>query len=221
MKILGIETSSNVCSVAILEDNKIIKEININDAKTHSIVLMPIIEELLNTLNIKLEDIDVFTCSIGPGSFTGIRIGIATVMAMKDVFDKTTLGIPSLLGLAHNISDFNGTICSLIDARNNNVYCGVFDNNKNLLEPYFTDSIDNVIQKLKLYSKPILFVGDGAVFHKDILQNNFNNCCFAEGILNNANAVGIAKAALYKENFTLYSSLSPMYLKLSQAERNL
>lgn len=121
MKILSIDTSSCICSVAILEDEKIIKEISNEDGNTHSVKLMPQIEQIFKETNLTLNDIDLFACDKGPGSFTGIRIGISTIKAFCDVTNVPAIGIPSLMALAYNI-DFNGYICSLIDAKNSNVY---------------------------------------------------------------------------------------------------
>lgn len=121
MKILSIDTSSNVCSVAILEDKNVIKEISNEDGNTHSVKLMPQIEQIFSQTNLTLNDIDLLVCDKGPGSFTGIRIGISTIKAFHDVTNTPSIGITSLMALAYNV-DFDGYICSLIDAKNNNVY---------------------------------------------------------------------------------------------------
>ena len=121
MKILSISTSSNVCSCSILENTKLIKELSISDNNTHSIKLMPQISQLLSQTNLTLNSIDLFACDIGPGSFTGIRIGISTIKAFCDITNKPCIGIPSLTSLIYNLG-INGFICSLIDAKNNNAY---------------------------------------------------------------------------------------------------
>jgi len=138
-------------------------------------------------------------------------------MAICDSQNKKHCGIPSLLGLAYNIPEFEGITCSLIDAKNDNVYCGIFDSKKDLLQPYFSDNIDNTIDIIKSFQKPALFIGDGAIAFKDRLKEKILSCEFAEENANLTHASGIAKAAFYKKD--IYSNLSPLYLRQSQAER--
>ena len=223
MKILSIETSSNTCSVAILENSNIVKEISIPDQKTHSTILMPTIEKILNETNLTLDNIDLLCCSVGPGSFTGIRIGISTIKSFAMVKNIPIAPIPSLLALSYNIQvDTNFIICSLIDARNDNVYCGIFDNNHNLLENYFSESINNTIDKLKKYTNNIFFVGDGSIIHKDILQENFTTSCFGINTQNLVNAASVGIAGFFNSNSEKtinYHTLEPLYLRPAQAER--
>lgn len=128
MKILAIDTSSKICSVAILENEETIEEINLDNGRTHSENLMPMIAEILAKNNLKLENIDLISCSIGPGSFTGIRIGVASVKAMAEVNQIPVVGVTSLETLAR-IDESNKTKVALIDSRNNQVYGGIFDEN--------------------------------------------------------------------------------------------
>ena len=222
MKILSIETSSNICSVAILENDNCIKEISIPDLKTHSVVLMPTISQILNEQNLTLDNIDLLCCSIGPGSFTGIRIGISTMKAFGMVRKTPIVGVSSLLGLTYANSFKENIVCSLIDAKNDNVYCGIFDENHNLLEDYLADSIEQVMSVLEKYSSPLFFVGDGALAHKEILQSHFPNANFATDSLNYTSAknIGIAGYNNYIQNIvTNYHDLEPMYLKKASAKK--
>ena len=296
MKILGIDTSSKRCTVCILEDNNVIVELHSDDEKTHSQTLMPLIDEMFKKTDLSLKDIDMLACCVGPGSFTGVRIGISTAKAFADVYNFKTFGVSSLEGLAYNIKEeisllhtssaaktgsspenskdckdytnqnISLIICSLIDAKNENVYYGLFDENYNKIEELSTCSIDELIDKLKKLNKPIAFVGDGALAYKEKLEqhlckslnklseidlennleansknstssNNSNNskdsnlsAYFFEGEKNLASSISIAKFAYNKyvnfENSTAQvqdfnSSLSPMYLRKSQAERSL
>ena len=296
MKILGIDTSSKRCTVCILEDNNVIIELHSDDEKTHSQTLMPLIDEMFKKTDLSLKDIDMLACCVGPGSFTGVRIGISTAKAFADVYNFKTFGVSSLEGLAYNIKEeisllhtssaaktgsspenskdckdytnqnISLIICSLIDAKNENVYYGLFDENYNKIEELSTCSIDELIDKLKKLNKPIAFVGDGALAYKEKLEqhlckslnklseidlennleansknstssNNSNNskdsnlsAYFFEGEKNLASSISIAKFAYNKyvnfENSTVEvqyfnSSLSPMYLRKSQAERSL
>ena len=284
MKILGIDTSSKRCTVCILEDNNVIVELHSDDEKTHSQTLMPLIDEMFKKTDLSLKDIYMLACCVGPGSFTGVRIGISTAKAFADVYNFKTFGVSSLEGLAYNIKEeisllhtssaaktgsspenskdckdytnqnISLIICSLIDAKNENVYYGLFDENYNKIEELSTCSIDELIDKLKKLVNPIVFIGDGALAYKEKLEqhfgrnlNNFSelnlennlkadskdsnlSAYFFEGEKNLASSISIAKFAYNKYvNFKsstdevqdFNSSLSPMYLRKSQAERSL
>ena len=121
MKILCIDTSSKLCSVAILEDTNLIKKLELDNGLTHSETLMPLIKELFEKSNLALKDIDLLVSDIGPGSFTGIRIGVATCKAFSDSLNIPCIGISSLEVLAYNAKN-DGIICSTIDCKNDNCY---------------------------------------------------------------------------------------------------
>ncbi|MDO5557665.1 MAG: tRNA (adenosine(37)-N6)-threonylcarbamoyltransferase complex dimerization subunit type 1 TsaB [Clostridia bacterium] len=225
MKILAIDTSSNICSVAILEDSNPIMKKDINDELTHSQKLMPLIDEILKSCNLSLNDIDLLACSIGPGSFTGIRIGVATVKAFVDVKNIPVVGVTSLESLAYNIQD-EGLICSMIDARNDNIYSGLFKHKENtytLIGNLLAEHIDNILPVLKGYDQKIIFVGNGSTVQKDKLLE-LPNANFANSENNLANAISIGKCAYNKflngEHGTS-NTLLPLYLRKSQAERAL
>ncbi len=125
MKILAMDTSSKNASVAILEDEKTLIELNNAEEKTHSQKLMPMINEAFQKTNLSLDDIQLLSCSLGPGSFTGVRIGIATSKAFADGKNIPCVGVTSLEGLAYNLNQ-EGYICSLLNANHDNVYAGLF-----------------------------------------------------------------------------------------------
>ena len=222
MKTLSITTSSNICSVSILENNTIIKELSLNNAKTHSENLMPLVSQILSETSLSLDEIECIACDIGPGSFTGIRIGISSVKAMAEVKNIKIMPVTSLEALSYNITNLNSTyICSLIDARNDNVYCGLFDKNHNLVNNYIADHIDNVIKMLP--SESIYFVGDGSTMHKAKLEKYFNN--LAHFTLNNSlSSANLGICAYNKakmQSLITPDELLPLYLRKSQAERML
>ena len=221
MKILSIDTASDLCTVAVLEDKNCIREIIVNDARNHSEKIMPVIQQSLAETNLSLKDIDLFVCDKGPGSFTGIRIGVGTVLAFQDSLNIPCVGISSLEALAYNVKQ-DGLICTLIDAKNNNVYLGLFklENNEytQICDLQFK-TIDEAISILKEYILPITFVGDGAVTHKDLLKTNFENCLFTEKNELSSYSLGIAGFEKYKKG--IQTSLMPLYLRKSQAERAL
>lgn len=150
------------------------------------------------------------------GSFTGIRIGISSIKAIAESLNIPVIDVSSLEALAYNAqnSDCN-TICSLIDARNNQVYCGIFDKDYNLLEDYLAEDINIIVETLKNYEN-IIYVGDGAIVHKDLLgvsDSNYENIIHAKNI---------AKCAYNKfknNNVKTADSITPLYLRKSQAER--
>lgn len=223
LKILSIDTSSNICSVAILDDLNILYEHSTNDGLTHSQNLMPMIDKAFSKCSLSLKDIDLFTCSIGPGSFTGIRIGISTMKAFVDVYNKPSIGISSLEGLAYNID--SEYVCSIIDAKHDNVYCGLFQKNKSnssysIITELISSDIDSALSILLKYKYNITFIGDGAILHKDKIINTFNNCTIIEdNHLIEQNAVSFGKAAYIKYiNNIECNTLSPLYMKKSQAE---
>ena len=221
MKILSIDTASDICTVAILEDTICIKEIIVNDARNHSEKIMPVIEQALQETNLTLKNIDLIVCDKGPGSFTGIRIGVGTVLAFQDSLNIPCVGISSLETLAYNVKQ-DGLICSLIDAKNNNVYLGLFkleNNEYTQLKDFEFKTIDDTISLLKDHTSPITFVGDGAITHKNLLKDNFDNCLFTDKNQLSSYSLGLAGLNTFKKG--IENSLMPLYLRKSQAERAL
>lgn len=221
MKILSIDTSSPICAVAILEDNKLIKEISQNNGLTHSEKLMPIIEQILTDTNLKLKDIDLLVCDKGPGSFTGIRIGVATVKAFADSLNIPSIGISSLEALCYNINE-NGVICSLIDAKNDNSYWGVFENidgNYSLHHNFSADNISIILNELKKIKSPITFVGDGANVYKDKILEVLPNSNFADNNDLSAFKLGIAGFNKFQNSNEKLDGLLPLYLRAPKAQQ--
>lgn len=218
MKILAVDTSSAICSVAILEDDKLIDKNELDDGKTHSENLMPLLDELLKRNSIDIKDIEMIACTVGPGSFTGIRIGVATMKPIAEVLDVKVASVMSLEALARNVEN-KETIVSLIDAKNNQVYAGIFDKNYNKKEEYIADDINEVIKVLEKY-ETITFVGNGAILHKELLTNSLKNVEFVENNKQTAENVGKIGYKKYLENdLCTADTIMPVYLRKSQAER--
>lgn len=224
MKILSVETSSPICSVSILEDVNVIYEKTIENSLSHSENLMPIIKTAFDETNLSLQDINLFACSKGPGSFTGIRIGISTIKAFVDVFETPAIGISSLEGLAYNVED-SEFVCSIINAKNNNCYSALFKKVNEayvLIDKFLSDSIQNIMEILRKFkNEPITFVGDGIAEFKSIILENFSNPKFCLNKTCNSVSIGIAALKHYNNDLNFDDSLAPMYLKKSQAERQL
>jgi tRNA threonylcarbamoyladenosine biosynthesis protein TsaB len=147
MKMLAVDTSSAICSVALLDDEMLIDEINLDNGRTHSENLMPLIDELLNTNNMKVKDIEFISCCVGPGSFTGIRIGVSSIKAIAEVLNIKLASVTSLDAPAANVNN-SKTIATIIDARNNQVYCGIYDEEYNLKEEALADDINEAIKHI-------------------------------------------------------------------------
>ena len=221
MKILSIDTASNICTVAVLENTTCLKELIVNDARNHSEKIMPLIEQALSETNLTLDNIDLIVCDRGPGSFTGIRIGIGTVLAFRDSLNIQCIGISSLEALAYNVKN-DGLICSLIDAKNSNVYFGLFELNNGKytkVEELGFKTIDDAVSILKKYQEKINFVGDGSLTYKDLLYENFPDCIFCEK--NELSSVSLGNAGYNSYINNVETSIMPLYLRKSQAERAL
>lgn len=224
MKILSIDTSSNICTVAILENEKLLIEKSLDDTKNHSEKIMPVIADTLKSINLTLKDINLIISDKGPGSFTGIRIGTATIMAFADSLKIPCLGISSLESLAYNAKIYGeetNFICSIIDAKNNNAYYAIymFENNKiKAVENANCENIYNIIEIAKKYNN-ITFVGDGSNTYQNLLKENIPTCKICSSSSLSSYYLGLAGFNSFKEN--RIEDIFPLYLRKPQAERAL
>ncbi len=226
MKILALDTSSTVAGASVVEDDKVLGEYMINSGRQHSIKLMPMVKSLLSNLNMGPQDMDVFAVSTGPGSFTGLRIGITVVKAMAYAADKPVAGIPTLDALAYNMFSFSGIICPVMDARNNQVYTSFYKWNKDKLMnigEYSGEHIEELVKRLSFYKEDVIFTGDALNVYKSFFMNRLGKkAYFAPANLSLQRASSIAQLARIKiENGELESSfeLLPFYLRKPQAVR--
>lgn len=218
MKILAVDTSSAICSVALLDDDKLIDEINLDNGRTHSENLMPLVDEIIRKNNLAVNDIEFIACCVGPGSFTGIRIGVSSIKAIAEVLNVKLAQVTSLETLAANVEN-EETIVSLIDARNNQVYCGIFDKEYNLKEEALADDINEAINHIKHYNG-VVITGNGIEVHKELLEKELINVKFAEENRQLAKNVGKIGYKKLKENAVENAdTIIPIYLRKSQAER--
>ena len=227
MKILSVDTSSSVCAVALLEDGKLINQKILDNGKTHSENFMSLLDETLKETNISLDDIDLIVCCVGPGSFTGIRIGIASIKAIAEIKHIKIVSVTSLESLSYNVESVDKEdIISMIDARNNQVYASIFDFNHEKKCEYLADDINVILDKiLNLCSEKIIFVGDGAMLHKDLILEKLRgkDIKFIDDALNKQNAVSLGRCGYRKflknEDIKDADTINPLYLRKSQAER--
>lgn len=227
MKILAFETSAKPSSICVIENNVILASSLVNNKLTHSQTLMTLCEDMLKNSKININDIDAFAVSNGPGSFTGLRIGIGAVKGLAFALNKPCLSISSLEGLAYNLLGFNGIICTIQDARCNQLYFSVFDCNGKSITKLFSEKsiniedINNILINLK--NKNIFLVGDGVSLCYNNIKDKFSNLFIAPYHLNFPNAIGIALSAVNKaknNEFISYCDLKPEYLMLPQAQKD-
>ena len=237
MKILSIDTSNEICSVAILEDNNLIEEKHSDETRQHSVNLMPMIKETLDNAKLKLSDMDILGCGVGPGSFTGVRIGIATIKAFNDVNDTPVIGINSLEAQAYSVIMKKGKIdckiVSMIDAKNENAYVAVYKVKNEEVSLYKNPEIIKTSSVIEYFNfeEPVFIVGN--VNKKDIdplilakkseeTAQAIDTCEYEFLGCNEPLAQPIALACLNKYNKGIYGdsdSIEPMYLQKPQAER--
>ena len=234
MNILSIDTSSNICGVSILENEKLICNLDTLAINSHSETLMHIIQNALEKSNLTINDINLLVCDIGPGSFTGLRIGVATVKGFCDTLNIPSVGISSLECLAYSLKNEvsnNNLICSILDCKNENCYFALYQKNnnelENLIEPQ-ADNLEDALSILKTYCEDnfnnyaITFVGDGSVNFKDKIESSIPYSNFCDSEFNHLNSYSLGLAGLEKYNSGIeLDEVLPLYLKKPLAQRQL
>ena len=233
MKVLGIESSSLVASVALVTDDILTAEYTVNFKKTHSQTLLPMLDEIVKMLGLDLETIDAIAAAGGPGSFTGLRIGAATAKGLGLALKKPLIPVPTVDALAYNLYDSTGVICPMMDARRQQVYTGIYHfaggTEFEELVAQEAGPVEDIIKKCnelgQKLGKPVIFLGDGVPVYKDIIEELCNaEYSYAPAHLSRqrAGAVAIRAMKLYEEGKAEPASdHAPIYLRKSQAEREL
>lgn len=227
MKILAVEAAANVCSVALCEDARLLGEITVNNKKTHSQVLMPMLEELLVQCTVEFDEVDALAVSAGPGSFTGLRIGVASVKGLAYAKNKPVYGVSTLEAMAYKLPNCGDIVVPIMDARRGQVYCAAYAWEDGALKTVLSPdamAIETLCEKLVAVGKTYAFIGDGVPVHcAYIAQAMGENARFAPVGANLQSAAAVAACALAKaqsgEVPSDYASLQPIYLRKSQAER--
>lgn len=227
MRILALDSSGLVASVAIVEEGQTIAEYTVNYKKTHSQTLLPMLDEIVTMTELDIKSIDAIAIAGGPGSFTGLRIGSATAKGLGLALDKPLIHIPTLHGLAYNLYGVKEMVCPIMDARRNQVYTGVFFFEKGLKvwKEQMAVPVQELIEQLNQRGLETVFLGDGVPVYKDVLEEGLKiPYSFAPEHMNRQRGASVGALALqYLKEGKIESAKmqKPDYLRMSQAEREL
>lgn len=223
MKVLGIDTSSNVATVAVIDDDRIIAEYTLNFKKTHSERLMPMIDEMLSSCGVAISDIDLFGVSVGPGSFTGLRIGVATAKGLAQATGKKIVPVGTLEAMAYNLPYCEHLIIPIMDARRNQVYTGTYiwdEEGFREIEAPDAISIEECLENCGNLLD-VVFIGDGVPVFKSIIKEKLGDRAkFVPAGSSLQRAASVASLALKKaDEAVTCHEITPFYIRKSQAER--
>ncbi|MBR6649986.1 MAG: tRNA (adenosine(37)-N6)-threonylcarbamoyltransferase complex dimerization subunit type 1 TsaB [Clostridia bacterium] len=218
---LSLDTTTQIASAAITENGKLLCEYTLNSGNTHSVTLLPMVKHMLETVKLSCRDVDLYAVSVGPGSFTGVRIGVSCAKGLAFATNTPCVPVSSLEAMAENLKGLEGIICPVINARRSQVYTALFKGEKGNITRLTEDTtliISELEEKLKEHES-VWFVGDAY----DMVSYMTNNITPLN--LRNVNAAGVASVGerIYREAadkavFT-DAALQPVYLKKTQAER--
>ena len=230
MKVLAIDSSGLVATVAVVEDNELLAEYTTNYKKTHSQTLLPMLEHVKEMIDLDLNTVDYLAVAAGPGSFTGLRIGSATVKGLGLALNKPVVEVPTLEGLAYNLCGTNHLVCPLMDARRNQVYTGIYEFEvreqawqMNTVKEQCAVDVAEIIEECNKLGRPVIFLGDGVpVYAAKIAELCQVPYTFAPAGMNRQRAAAVASLAVkYAKEGKVVSAAehAPEYLRKSQAER--
>ncbi len=230
MKILGIDSSGMVASVAVVQDDVVIAEYTMNHKKTHSETLLPMIDEIMKTSETRMEELDAIAIASGPGSFTGLRIGAATAKGLALAIDRPIVPVKTCEGLAFNMWGTEGLVCPIVDARRNQVYTGLYKvlGQIEVIMDQIPMDIHELIGEINKYGKDnpqaaVTFLGDGVPIYENIIWEETEvPTKLAPAMMNRQRGASVATLGinLYKEGkYINADDFAPEYLRKSQAER--
>lgn len=222
MKILAVETSSNVASVAVLSDGVLLGEYTVNKKHTHSETLMPMVDRLLSDLELSVSEIDLFAASVGPGSYTGLRIGVATVTGLASALDKKVIGVGTLEAMAYRLPHAEHLITPIMDARRGRVYTATYiweDGELRVLSEPDVVMIEDCISDCGNLLDTI-FTGDAVTIYKEQITNELSDHAFFATESNVLPSAASVAALAYKkcDEAVLPYELAPVYIGRSQVD---
>ena len=221
MLILAFESSARAASVALVEDGRLISQYSQCSGLTHSRTLLPMAEDMLKNAELSLDKVDLFAVAHGPGSFTGIRIGVSTVKGLAWAADKPCVGVSTLEAMAWHGLAAGGLVCPVMDARRSQVYNALFQVENGKPVRLCEDrpiALSQLAEELRTLNAPAFLIGDGAELAEKYLREQAIPCTVAPENLRWQSAWGVAMAAMDKAPGNA-DALLPVYLRLSQAER--
>lgn len=226
MKVLGIDSSGLVASVAVVENENMLAEYTVNYKKTHSQTLLPMLDEIAKMIELDLQTIDAIAVAAGPGSFTGLRIGSATAKGLGLALQKPIISVPTVDGLAYNLYGTEKLICPMMDARRNQVYTGIYeckDGELKIISKQKAVSVAEIAEELNELGREVVFLGDGVPVYKSLLEEMVKipySCAPAHINKQRAAAVAVLGAQYLEEGKAENArDHQPDYLRMSQAER--
>lgn len=225
MKILALESTAGTASAAVTEDKKILAVVQVGSGRTHSEILLPMAEHLLSSLHLMNNDIDMYAVTVGPGSFTGVRIGVSTVKGLAFGRNVPCVGVSSLRALAENLSACRGILCPVMDARRGQVYNALFRATDGRIERLTEDRVlpvAELVAEVLTYGEPVFLCGDGYDLTARAFTEAGRPAEPVSPLLREANAASAAKVAfdMFRDGkFTTDRALTCTYLRLPQAER--
>lgn len=226
MRILALDSSGLVASVAIMEEEQTIAEYTVNYKKTHSQTLLPMLDEIVKMTEMDLNTIDAIAIAGGPGSFTGLRIGSATAKGLGLALGKPLIHVPTLEGLACNLYGYSSLICPIMDARRNQVYTGVYrlsEGEFQVVKEQTAIDVAVLAEQLNVLGEAVTFLGDGVPVYREQLEEKLTvPFTFAPANMNRQRAasVGVRGFQYYREGrIETAAEHQPDYLRVSQAER--
>lgn len=212
--------------MALLEDERLIAEYTTGNKLTHSQTLLPMLDEIIRRTTFDMEDVDAIAVAMGPGSFTGLRIGAATAKGLGLALDKPVIPVPTVDGLAYQLFGVSSLICPMMDARRKQVYTGFYrfhGDQMEVVKEQCAQSVQDTLEQLKAYGEPVIFLGDGVpVYRKEIEEAMGADAVFAPAHANRqrAGAVGALAEVYYRKGiWQSADAFAPEYLRKSQAER--
>jgi tRNA threonylcarbamoyladenosine biosynthesis protein TsaB len=223
MKVLAVDTATRSCSVAVTDGERLSVELTATAARTHTAHLMAMVDQALRLACLEPSSLDGFAVTLGPGSFTGLRIGISTVKGLAFALGRPAVGVSSLAALASQAQPWSGLVCALLDARRGEVYAGLFQAADPRMEPHGAERVlppEDLVAEIR---DPCLFVGDGAERHQSLIRARLGGRAHflpgARNIIHAASVAALARLSLGRPGEGNLDRLRPRYVRPSEVER--
>lgn len=223
MLILAFDTATDMCTVALEKDEVLLKEINLHAERTHMGKLIPLIDSLLGETNFKIKNVDGIIVGLGPGSFTGMRIGVSTARGLSQALKKPVVGVSTLDCLAYPFINSNSLILTVLDAKRKEIYATLYEASEgklNRLTNYQVMAPESLVENLKNEKRGLIMVGDGLKVYGELFKQSLKGALFVEEAFWYPRAANLFVPGRLKFSFESgdFNELKPIYARLSQAE---